>query len=158
MADWTTARSVADELAEDGIDPLDVQAAQAARAGLLRRFVFDLLTVFGIAAVAMSLVLILMRAFQGNDPIGGRELWIGSAGLVVVLVAVVLRTFLPGRAQAYEMAWSAFVQKMWPGTKRGDDMGTARLAFVRQAASADKGEFPSVAPGRKVARVRGEDR
>jgi hypothetical protein len=117
---------------------------------LLRRFVFDLLTIFGIAAVAMSLVLILLRAFQGNDPIGGRELWIGSAGLVLVLIAVILRTFLPGRAQAYEMAWSEFVQKMWPGAKRGDEMGTARLAFVRRAASAEPGEFPSAAPGRKV--------
>jgi len=150
MADWTTARSVADELAEEGIDPLDVQAAQAARAGLLRRFVFDLLTIFGIAAVAMSLVLIVLRAFQGLDPIGGRELWIGSVGLVLVLVAVILRSFLPGRAQAYEMAWNAFVQKMWPGAKRGDEMGTARLAFVRRAASDEPGEFPSAAPGRKV--------
>jgi len=150
MADWNTARSVADELAEEGIDPLDVQAAQAARAGLLRRFVFDLLTIFGVAAVAMSVVLILLRAFQGLDPIGGRELWIGTAGLVLVLIAVILRSFLPGRAQAYEMAWTAFVQKMWPGAKRGDEMGTARLAFVRRAASDEPGEFPSTAPGRKV--------
>lgn len=149
MADWTTARSVAEELAETGVDPLDIEAAQAARTALLRRFFFDLLFIFGIAGVVMAVVLMVMRAFAGADPIGGRELWIGSAGLLVVLVAVVLRSMMPGRAQAYEMAWNAFVEKVWPGAKRGDDMGTARLAFVRQAAEPDPGEFPLAAPGRK---------
>ena len=150
MTDWTSARAVAAELAETGVDPLDLQAAQAARTALVRRFVLDLLLIFGIVAVAMSLGLILLRAFAGTDPIGGRELWIGSAGLVLVLVSVALRSLLPGRAQAYEMAWSAFVDRVWPGAKRGDDLGAARLAFVKRVAAGSAGEFPSAAPGRKV--------
>ena len=150
MTDWTSARAVAAELAETGVDPLDLQAAQAARTALVRRFVLDLLLIFGIVAVAMSVALMLLRAFAGTDPIGGRELWIGSAGLVLVLVSVALRSLLPGRAQAYEMAWSAFVDRVWPGAKRGDDLGAARLAFVKRVAAGDAGEFPSAAPGRKV--------
>jgi hypothetical protein len=150
MADWTSARAVAAELAETGVDPLDLQAAQAARAALVRRFALDLLMIFGVAAVAMALVLMLLRAFAGTDPIGGREIWIGSAGLVLVLVSVVLRSILPGRAQAYEMAWSAFVDQVWPGAKRGDELGAARLRFVARAADGEAGEFPSGAPGRKV--------
>jgi hypothetical protein len=150
MADWTSARAVADELAETGVDPLDVQAAQAARTALLRRFVLDLLMVFGIAAVAMAIVLMGLRAIGGTDPVGGRELWIGSAGLVLVLASVVVRAFMPGRAQAYEMAWAAFVDEVWPGSRKGDDFGTARLAFIKRVASSEPGPFPSVAPGRKA--------
>ncbi|HEV7742627.1 MAG TPA: hypothetical protein VGO65_09435 [Pseudolysinimonas sp.] len=150
MPDWTSARAVADDLAETGVDPLDLQAAQAARAGLLRRFVLDLVLIFGVAAVAMAVVLMLMRALAGTDPIGGREVWIGSAGLVLVLVSVALRSLLPGRAQAYEMAWAAFVEQVWPGAKRGDELGAARLAFVRRAAAGDGQDFPSAAPGRKI--------
>lgn len=148
--DWTTARAVADELAETGVDPLDLQAAQAARTALLRRFVFDLLLIFGVAAIVMSLVLMVLRAVQGGDPLGGGALWTASAGLLLVLVSVVLRSMMPGRAQAYEMAWNAFVEKVWPGAKRGDDLGAARVAFVRRAAAGETGDFPSAAPGRKV--------
>lgn len=149
MTDWNTARAVADELAERGVDPLDVDAAQAARTGLQRRFLLDLLFIAGLVAALLAFALILARTFQGADPLGGREIWIVSVGLVVVLVSVVLRSVLPGRAQAYEMAWTAFVEQVWPGAKRGDDMGTARLEFVRRAAHPDPGEFPSTAPGRK---------
>jgi hypothetical protein len=149
MADWSTAREVAGELAERGVDPLDLEAASAARAGLRNRFVLDLVLIAGLCAVAMSLALIFLRAVRGQDPLGGNELWIGSAGLLLVLVSVALRSLMPGRAQAYEMAWNEFVQRIWPGSGRGDDMGAARLAFVRRATSADPGEFPSAAPGRK---------
>lgn len=150
MADWTTARAVADELAEDGVDPLDVQAAEAARRGLQTRFVLDLVLIAGIAGGVMAIGLMFTRALRGDDPLGGIELWILSVALVLVLVSIVLRGFMPGRAQAYEMAWNDFVTKMWPTAKRGDEMGAARLEFVRRAASGDPGEFPSTAPGRKV--------
>ncbi|MGN6503475.1 MAG: hypothetical protein ACTHKX_11325 [Pseudolysinimonas sp.] len=150
MADWSTARSVADELAEHGVDPLDLDAARAARAGLRNRFVLDLLLIAGLCAVAMSLALILLRAVRGQDPLGGNELWIGSAGLVLVLVSVALRSLLPGRAQAYELAWNEFVERVWPGAGRGDDLGAARLQFVQRAASREPGVFPSAAPGRKA--------
>jgi len=150
MADWTTARAVADELAEDGVDPLDVQAAQAARRGLQTRFVLDLLLIAGIAASVMAVGLMFSRALRGDDPVGGIEVGILSVALVIVALSIVMRTFMPGRAQAYEMAWNDFVQKMWPGAKRGDEMGAARLEFVRRAASTDPGQFPSAAPGRKV--------
>jgi hypothetical protein len=149
MPDWSTARSVADELAERGVDPLDLDAARAARAGLRNRFVLDLLLIAGLCAVAMSLALVFLRAVRGQDPLGGNELWIGSAGLVLVLVSVALRSLMPGRAQAYELAWNEFVQRIWPGTGRGDDLGAARLDFVRRAGSGEPGEFPSAAPGRK---------
>lgn len=149
MADWSTARAVAEELAERGVDPLDIEAARAARAGLRNRFVLDLLLIAGLCAVAMSLALMFLRAVRGQDPLGGNELWIGSAGLLLALVSVVLRSVMPGRAQAYEVAWNEFVQRVWPGTGRGDDLGAARLDFVRSAASVDPGTFPSAAPGRK---------
>lgn len=149
MADWSTARAVAEELAERGVDPLDIEAARAARAGLRNRFVLDLLLIAGLCAVAMSLALMFMRAVRGQDPLGGNELWIGSSGLLLALVSVVLRSVMPGRAQAYEVAWNEFVQLVWPGTGRGDDLGAARLEFVRRAASPDPGGFPSAAPGRK---------
>ncbi|MEO8262872.1 MAG: hypothetical protein ABI566_09915 [Pseudolysinimonas sp.] len=149
MADWTSARAVAGELAETGVDPLDVQAAQAARIALVRRFLLDLALVFGIVIVAASLVLIVIRAVAGGDPLGGNELWLASAGLVVTLVAVALRSLLPPRAKAYEDAWSAFVEHVWPGAGKGDELGAARLAFVRRAASGT-GPFPSAAPGRKL--------
>lgn len=148
MADWTSARAVADELAETGIDPLDVQAARAARVALLRRFLFDLALIFGIVIVAASLVLIVVRAVAGGDPLGGNELWLASAGLVVILVAVALRSLLPSRAKAYEDAWAAYVQRVWPGAGKGDELGGARLTFVRRAAEGT-GPFPSAAPGRK---------
>jgi hypothetical protein len=48
------------------------------------------------------------------------------------------------------MAWAEFVRRIWPGAGRGDDLGAARLEFVTRAADGDPGEFPSVAPGRKV--------
>jgi hypothetical protein len=154
MADWTTARAVADELAESGVDPLDLEAAKAARLALVRRFVLDLVMIAGVAAVAMALVLMVMRAFAGTDPIGGRELGIGSAGLVLVLVSVLLRSFLPGRAQAYEMAWNEFVAEIWPDAGKGDEMGAARLAFVQNAAAGGVGEFPVAAPGRSQKKQR----
>ena len=149
MSDWVSARAAADELAETGIDPLDVQAAQAARATLVRRFVLDLLMIFGIVAVVAAIGLMVFRAVQGGDPIGGRELWVGSAALVFVVVVVVLRGFFPAKARAYETAWSAFVERVWPGAAQGDDLGGARLRFVRAIADGGAGEFPSRAPGRK---------
>ncbi|MGE3193384.1 MAG: hypothetical protein AB7K08_07960 [Microbacteriaceae bacterium] len=149
MADWTSARAVADELAATGVDPLDVQAAQAARTALVRRFVLDLLLIFGIVAVVAALGLMVFRAIRGDDPIGGNTLLIASAALLAVLVTVALRSFLPGRAQAYETAWESFVQRVWPGARKGDELGAERLRFVRRAAS-PSGDFPSTAPGRKA--------
>lgn len=149
MADWTSARAVADKLAATGVDPLDVQAAQAARAALVRRFILDLLLIFGIVAVVAALGLMVFRAIRGDDPIGGNTLLIASAALLAVLVTVALRTFLPGRAQAYETAWESFVQQVWPGARKGDELGAERLRFVRRAAS-PSGDFPSTAPGRKA--------
>jgi hypothetical protein len=149
MADWTSARAVAAELAETGVDPLDVQAAEAARSALVRRFVLDLLLIFGIVAVVAAVGLMLFKAISGDDPLAGNGLVIASVALVAVLATVALRAFLPGRAQAYEAAWSAFVQRVWPGAGKGDELGGARLAFVKRAAGAS-GEFPSTAPGRKL--------
>jgi hypothetical protein len=150
MADWTSARAAAVELAETGIDPLDLQAAQAARGLLVRRFVLDLLLVFGIVAVVASVALMLVRAFAGGDPLGGRELWIASVALLMLLVIVALRSLLPSRAPAYEKAWASFVEKVWPGAPKGDELGSARLAFVRSAADGGTSAFPSAAPGRKA--------
>jgi hypothetical protein len=149
MADWISARAVADELAETGVDPLDVQAAEAARTALVRRFILDLLLIAGIVAVVAAVGLMLFRAISGGDPVAGNGLLIASVALVAVLATVALRAFLPGRAQAYETAWSTFVQRVWPGAAKGDELGGARLAFVRRAVSAN-GAFPSAAPGRKV--------
>jgi hypothetical protein len=149
MADWTSARAVADELSETGIDPLDVQAAEAARTALVRRFILDLLLIFGIVAVVAALGLMIYRAVSGADPLGANTLIIATAALIAVLATVALRAFLPGRAQAYETAWESYVQRVWPGARKGDDLGAARLAFVRRAAS-PSGEFPSTAPGRKA--------
>lgn len=148
-ARWTTARAVAAELAETGVDPLDVQAAQAARTTLVRRFVLDLLLIFAVVAVVAPFVLMVLRAFAGGDPIDGREIWIASAALVLLLAIVAARSILPARAQAYERAWSAFVDRVWPGAAKGDDLGTARAAFIRQAASGAATAFPSTAPGRR---------
>lgn len=142
---------MAAELAETGVDPLDVQAAQAARTILVRRFVLDLLLIFSIVAVAAPVVLMVVRAFGGGDPIDGREIWIASAALLLLLAIIAARSILPARAQAYERAWSAFVERVWPGASKGDDFGTARAAFVRQAGSGADPEFPSVAPGRRKA-------
>jgi hypothetical protein len=150
MADWTSARAAAAELAETGIDPLDLQAAQAARALLVRRFVLDLLLIFGIVAVVGAIALMLVRAFAGGDPLAGRELWIASAALILLLVIVALRSLLPSRAPAYERAWAAFVERVWPGAPKGDDLGSARLAFVRSASAGAAGPLPSAAPGRKA--------
>lgn len=150
MADWTTARSVAAELADTGVDPLDLQAAQAARLALVRRFVLDLLLIFGVVAVVASLGLMVFRAVNGGDPLAGVELAIASAGLVAVLLVVALRSFLPARAPAYEAAWTRFVDRVWPGAAKGDDLGTARLAFVRRAVDGATDAFPSAAPGRKL--------
>ena len=149
-ARWAQARAAAAELAETGIDPLDASAAQAARTALLRRFVLDLLMVFGIVAVVAAAGLMLFRAFAGGDPIGGRAIWIGSAALVFLLAVVAIRSFLPSSARAYEVAWAGFVERVWPGTaKGGDDLGSARLAFTKRVAEGRDGPFPSVAPGRK---------
>ena len=79
MPDWNTARAVAAELADSGVDPLDVQAAQAARVALVRRFILDLVLIFGVVAVVASIALMLFRAVGGGDPTGGTEIWIGSA-------------------------------------------------------------------------------
>lgn len=149
MSDWNSARAIADELAETGVDPLDLQAAQAARLLLVRRFVLDLLLIFGIVGFVAAVGLMLFRAFAGGDPIGGRELWVGSGALVIVLVIVAVRALVPARAPAYEKAWVTFVQRVWPGAPRGDDLGGERLNFVDRAAGGE-GAFPSVAPGRKA--------
>ncbi|HWM34761.1 MAG TPA: hypothetical protein VNR36_11040 [Pseudolysinimonas sp.] len=148
-ARWAQARAAAAALAETGIDPLDVSAARAARTALVRRFVLDLLTIFGVVAVVAAIGLMVFRAFAGDDPLGGREIWIGSAALLFLLVVVAARSFLPA-ARAYEAAWAAFVERVWPGTpKGGDELGAARLAFVRAHAEDAAGAFPSVAPGRR---------
>jgi hypothetical protein len=149
-ARWAEARAVAAELAETGVDPLDPAAASAARVALLRRFVLDLLMVFGIVAVVASAGLILVRAFAGDDPLGGREIWVGSAALLFLLIVVAARSFLPGAARAYESAWERFASRVWPGSvAKGGDLGGPRLAFVRRAAAGTDGEFPSIAPGRQ---------
>jgi hypothetical protein len=149
-ARWDDARNVAAELAETGVDPLDVQAAAAARTTLVRRFVLDLALIFAVVAVIAPVVLMVMRAIAGEDPVDGREIWIASAALLLMLAVVAARSFLPARAPAYERAWAAFVERVWPGAAKGDDLGTARLAFVNRAAADAPGEFPSVAPGRKA--------
>ena len=150
-ARWDAARAAAAELSETGIDPLDVQAATTARSLLVRRFVLDLLLIFAVVAILAPVVLMLMRAFAGGDPIDGREIWIASAGLVLLLVIVAARSFLPARAPAYERAWAAFVERVWPGSGKGDDFGTARLAFVKRFGADASGAFPSTAPGRRKA-------
>lgn len=142
---------MAAELAETGVDPLDLQAAQAARLTLVRRFILDLLLIVAIVGVLGPLVLMVMRMFAGGDPIDGREIWIASAALLLLLAIVAARSILPARAQAYERAWSAFVERVWPGSGKGDELGSARAAFVREAGSAADGAFPSVAPGRRKA-------
>jgi hypothetical protein len=150
-ARWAQARTVAAELAESGVDPLDVSAAQAARTALIRRFALDLLIVFGIVAVVAAAGLMVFRAFAGDDPIGGREIWIGSGALLFLLIVVAVRSFLPASARAYESAWSGFIERVWPGAAKGDDLGAARLAFVRRIADGRDGDFPSLAPGRRKA-------
>ncbi|HMF59039.1 MAG TPA: hypothetical protein VK595_01625 [Vicinamibacterales bacterium] len=150
-ARWNAARTVAVELAEHGVDPLDVQAAETARSALVRRFVLDLLLIFSIVAILAPLGLMLMRAIGGGDPIDGREIWIVSAALLLMLGIIAVRSFLPGRAPAYERAWAAFVEQVWPGAAKGDDLGRARLTFVRRAAAGGSGDFPSAAPGRRKA-------
>jgi hypothetical protein len=149
-ARWAQARAVAAELAETGVDPLDLAAAQAARTALVRRFVLDLLAVFGIVAVVAAAGLMVFRALAGGDPIGGREIWVGSAALLFLLIVVAARSFLPASARAYELAWAGFVDRVWPGAQKGDDLGSARLGFVRRAAGGQDGDFPSRAPGRKA--------
>ncbi len=148
-ARWDAARSIAAELAASGVDPLDVEAAATARMLLLRRFLLDLLLIFAVVAVVAPVVLMVMRAFAGEDPVDGREIWIASAALVLLLGVVAARSFLPARAPAYERAWTAFTDRVWPGAGKDDDLGTARLAFVRRASADPTGDFPSVAPGRK---------
>ncbi len=150
-ARWEAARAVAAELAETGVDPLDVQAASAARTALVRRFALDLLLIFAIVAVAAPIALMLLRMFSGGDPIDGREIWIASAALILLLAIVAARSILPARAQAYERAWATFVERVWPGAAKGDDLGTARSAFVRQAHAGGEAAFPASAPGRRKA-------
>lgn len=148
-ARWKSARAVAAELAETGVDPLDVQAAAAARTTLVRRWILDLLLIFALVAIAAPVVLMVVRAFAGADPIDGREIWIASAALVLLLGIVAARSILPARAPAYERAWATFVEKVWPGSGKGDELGTARSAFVRQAAAGGDAPFPASAPGRR---------
>ncbi|MBX3194317.1 MAG: hypothetical protein KF727_04360 [Microbacteriaceae bacterium] len=147
---WAQARAVAAELAESGVDPLDAAAATAARVALQRRFLLDLLVIFGVVAVVAAVGLMVYRAFAGNDPLGGREIWIASAALAFVLIVVVVRSLVPRSAAAYEEAWARFRDRVWPDSSKGDDLGSARLAFVLAAASGQDGAFPSVAPGRKA--------
>ena len=142
---------MAAELAETGVDPLDLQAAQAARTTLVRRFILDLLLIVAIVGILGPLVLMLLRMFAGGDPLDGREIWIASAALVLLLAIVAARSILPARALAYERAWSAFVDRVWPGSAKGDELGSARAVFVREADSGADGAFPSVAPGRRKA-------
>src|SRR5690606_37460174 len=108
-ARWTEARSVAVALAATGVDPLDPAAARAARGLLVRRFVLDLLLIFGIVAVAAAGALMIYRAAVGDDPLGGREFWVASAALAWILAVVALRSILSRSAQAYEDAWAGFV-------------------------------------------------
>lgn len=149
-ARWDEARAVAAELAEVGVDPLDLDAARAARTALVRRFVLDLLLIFGVVAVVGGVGLMVSRAIAGGDPLGGREFWVASAALVFLLAIVAARSFLPASARAYEDAWAGFVTRVWPAAGTGDDLGRARLAFVTRAAQGGSGSFPSAAPGRKV--------
>jgi hypothetical protein len=153
-ARWEAARATAGELAEVGVDPLDASAAAAARAALLRRFVLDALMIFGIVAVVGSIALLLFRGVQGDNALSGRELWVGSGALAFLVVVVVVRAILPAKAGAYERAWNTFVERVWPGTPAGDDLGGARLGFVRQAEAGGRGEFPATAPGRKARSAR----
>jgi hypothetical protein len=147
---WRTARETAERLSQTGVDPLDLAAAQAARVALVRKFAFDALIIFGIVALVAAVALMVFRAVQGGDPIAGRELWIASVALLLILIVVALRTFLPARAGAYETAWNAFVDAEWPDAGPGDDLGAARLAFVRRMHSSSPGPFPTSAPGRKA--------
>ncbi|CAN5120553.1 hypothetical protein BH11ACT3_BH11ACT3_14620 [soil metagenome] len=149
-ARWEAARAAAGELADVGVDPLDVAAASTARTVLVRRFVLDALLIFGIVAIIGSVALLLFRGMQGDNALSGRELWIGTGSLVFVLIVVVLRAILPAKAGAYERAWNTYVERVWPGTPAGDDLGGARLAFVRRAESGGAGAFPATAPGRKA--------
>lgn len=150
-ARWAQVRTAAASLADEGVDPLDVSAARAARTALVRRFVLDLLMVFGIVAVVAATGLMVYRAFVGDDPIGGREIWIASGALLFLLVVVAVRSFLPASARAYERAWNALAEQVWPGAPKGDDLGAARLAFVRRIAEGSDGDFPSAVPGRRKA-------
>lgn len=150
MADWTSARAVADELSETGIDPLDVQAAQTAMMLRVRKFVFDLVTVFALVALVAAIALIVWRAIKGDDPVGGREIFVASGALVILLLCVALRSFVATSAKAYEAAWDRFVDRVWPGAPKGDEFGTARLRFAREIAGDPSGPFPSTAPGRKA--------
>jgi hypothetical protein len=150
-ATWSSARAVAAELAETGVDPLDLQAAQAARTILVRRFILDLLLIAAIVGILGPLVLMMVRMFAGGDPLDGREIWIASAALILLFAIVAARSILPARAPAYERAWATFVDRVWPGSGKGDDFGSARTAFVRQAGAGADGPFPSVAPGRRKA-------
>ena len=148
-ARWDAARAAAARLAETGVDPLDVQAAEAARAVLLRRFVLDLLMLVGIVAVVASGALLIVKGFQADDGSSGRLIWVASGALALLLVIVVLRTVLPRRAAAYEKAWRRLAEQVWPGSTAVDDMGAARVAFVKQAAAGGSGGFPATAPGSK---------
>ncbi|HWH26949.1 MAG TPA: hypothetical protein VNT53_09920 [Pseudolysinimonas sp.] len=148
---WMAARTIAAELAQTGVDPLDVTAAAAARVALVRRFVLDAILIFGLVALLASIALMVVRAVSGSDPLAGREPWITSAALVLLLAVLVVRAVLPARDAAYEAAWSAFTTRVWPHGVARDDLGGARLVFVRQAArltaEADGGTFPTSAPG-----------
>lgn len=147
---WTAARRRAAALAETGVDPLDPTAASTARTVLLRRFLLDAALIFLVVAVVASIGLMVFRAFAGGDPLAGREIWVTSVALFVLLAVVVVRSLLPARAGAYERAWSAFVADTWPGAPAGDELGSARLSFVRRAHAGETGAFPAVAPGRKA--------
>lgn len=147
---WDRARSVAAGLAETGVDPLDPAAARMARTLLVRRFVLDLIAVFAVAALAGAVALMVIRMLGGEDPLEGREIWLASGALVVLLVVVAARSFLAPAPAAYERAWETFLQEIWPGAGKGDELGAARLRFVEQAAQGGAGAFPSGAPGRKA--------
>jgi hypothetical protein len=150
-ARWDAARTTAAQLAETGVDPLDVQAAEAARSLLVRRFVLDLLLIFGVVALVGAVTLLVTRGVQGDDALSGRELWIATGALLLLLAVVAVRTILPARAAAYEKAWNGFVERVWPGAAKGDEMGAARLAFVKQVSSGGaKATFPATAPGRRA--------
>lgn len=140
---------MAAQLAEVGVDPLDLAAAEVARTALVRKFVLDALLIFAIVAVVAPVALMVARAVGGGDPLAGREIFIASGALVLLVVVAVVLYLTPPRAGAYEKAWNSFVQLVWPGTRGGDELGRGRLAFVRRMHGGAQGEFPAVAPGRR---------
>ena len=151
-ARWDAARTVAADLAESGVDPLDVEAAVAARTALVRRFVLDLLLIFAIVAVVAPVVLMVMRAIAGEDPVDGREIWIASAALLLLLSVVAARARSSPRVRRPTSARgrpSSIASGPEPRRAMTSAPPASRSCAVRPAIRT--GAFPSVAPGRRKA-------